>query len=252
MDLQKLIDAKDSEIVTFKFYPSNDDEEMNSVRCLKSFLSSVSPIFTIMFNKHWNTNNEIMNDPVPFNQFDNFSNFIKCITQPKSIYSLTIYSVTCCYYYAEKYQMTNFKITLLKSLPKMKEPSTVHDLTMSLKFATEHNFINLITAFNSVNLGLNKNNGLKFFNIASEHNMEGLMNQVTNYMKRQKVETSWPINLITRIAIKNREDFNGLRSEYINLQRDTSFCCKYRIGYHKRGPNCPKHDYEKVEYYMLQ
>lgn len=90
----------------------NEDEEINSVRCLKSFLSNVSPIFAAMFNKNWEKNEVIINDPVPFNQFNCFSNFIQCIIK---FDTLTCYDATSCYYYAEKYRIEHTQHNIVET-----------------------------------------------------------------------------------------------------------------------------------------
>ena len=242
MDPIKLIDAKDSDIVAFKFLTANVDEETNSVRCLKSFLSSVSPVFAAMFNEDWDKNNQVMNDTVPFDQFNHFSNFIKCIIGFESIDTLTVYSVTSCYYYAEKYQMADFKAKLLETLPKLKGPSSVDDLTKSLEFATEKDFTDLMAAIDCIKLGLDAGNGLEFFNVSFEYKMEGLVNQVVNHMKKQEVEKSWPVNLIVRIATRNREDFNGLRDKVKTLKSGHWYCRHNNGGYYTYGPGCHEHN----------
>lgn len=194
--IRKMATAEKSDIVEFKFKSQGG----KVVRCLKSFLSSKSPVFATQFNDTWNVDTVYIDDPVNFNQYKQFQKFIEVLIGLEPITWNTVYDVAELYFYADKYQVEDLKAKLITVLPKLPTTAYASDLQSGILFSKMHNFDTMLSAIDRVQIGLKPNNYVRFFCICSVYKMEKLMDKIVDYAMSLDHDNSWPPELIRRVA----------------------------------------------------
>lgn len=210
------IGASDTDLVKFKF-----KKQGKFCLCFISFLSKRSPKFEEMFNeKSWNGDTIELDDQVNFDEHFAFSLFLEALVGSIELSDIDVYRSCCIYYYAEKYQVNDLK-SKLKALPCL---LVEKNCPLTLDLATVINESNLVemkdVLDNRIKLFLTDENALDIYKTCSLCQMKNLMAQIVDYIAGMEYDSSWPPDLLLRIAKKNRKELGKTRQELEKSQQE--------------------------------
>lgn len=229
-----LMTASDSDIVTFTF----KKQEGKVVRCLKSFLVKQSKVFAAMFDEIWDIDTVQLDDYVHFDEYDTFLWFINALIGCLDLTDIAVYRSCCLYFYAEKYEIDGLKSKLISLLPLRR--TKIPELVGALQVVYKSNLIAMKDAIDStIKLDLNDDNAVCAHKVCNIWEMEKLANQALDYIVGMEYESSWPLDLVLRIAEKNRQDLNRIKQMFDGKRQVTTGCINL-CGKRNRKNECEK------------
>lgn len=211
-----LIEDDDTDLVRFTF--PNDTRK---IKCSKSMLSEISPVFEKMFSETWFNESTIkLEDTVNFDQYSTFKLFLEIIYELKEVNSLQVHEATSVYYYSEKYQVdvtTNKIQEYLNQRMKSgmsKNPFSVAELRDGLEFAETYQLGDFKKKLDKVKLDFDEENPVKFFDLAVKFQLDILKQQVIEHLKAIEPKESWSIeisNLVVKSLQKDQKEQQELK-----------------------------------------
>lgn len=198
----ELMSVPKGDIVKFRFKGQKGKE----VRCLKSFLTLCSPVFTTQFNDTWDKNAVELDDPVKFDQYERFKLFIEVLIKVKSLKDLKLDGAVCVYFYADKYQIVDLKSKIEDVVSSLNDDTLPSVLERSLEMVEEFGFDALKVAIDGVKLLIMNDLALGLYNTCKRFKMEKLTKKVVSFMSKMDYDASWPAVLLVEIAEQNRLD----------------------------------------------
>ena len=110
------------------------------------------------------------------------------------------------YFYAEKYQVDDLKTKLIRDVFFSTEDAfTSQDLQDGLFLGSEYGIPGIVNSLDEVELDLTIQNVDTFWKIAADHKMDGLMNQVAEFVSMKPIKKRWPRDMIVHIHNFNRK-----------------------------------------------
>lgn len=185
-----LLEDDESDIIRFAF--ANDTRK---IRCSKSFLSKISPVFQKMLSKTWLKESTIkLNDlAVAFDQYSTFKMFLEIAYEICDLRHLTTHQLKSAYYYAHKYEVIIAKTQIEAHLKHRvgKKPLSMAELLDGLQFAEFYQVKNLRRKLSNVKVALDEKNARQFFDLAVEFNLYALKEQVIDHLKTIEPNDTW-------------------------------------------------------------
>lgn len=200
-----LIVDDDEDVVRFKF-----PDENKQIRCHRSLLTKVSPVFNTMFtSENWNKETTIrMNDLVKFNQFFVFKLFVNILYDICSANSVTLEQATDVFFYSHKYQVNivNDKIlSFIKREIKYKTFS-LEELQRVHSFS-EFYGLDLKEKLDLMSLNLNEGNCCEHFQLADELNLTKMKQRIIEFAaKTIKPNRKWPSEFLCLVVEDLQEE----------------------------------------------
>lgn len=165
-----LIDDDETDLIRFTFPDDN-----RKIKCSKSMLSEISPVFQKMFSETWLKETTIkLEDDVTFIQYSAFKLFLEIIYELRDINSLSVDDATAIFFYSHKYQVADIKNEIQDHLNKRMEaasavtrdPLSTAELNDGLQFAEMYQLEDFKKKLDKVKLGFDDNNPVQFYDLA--------------------------------------------------------------------------------------
>ena len=115
--------------------------------------------------------------------------------------------------------MESMKTKLIKDV--MLAPNSAfspQDLEAGLYVGAKYNIPSIFFPLDNVELDLNVDNVVTFWEIAVAHKMAGLVNQVVKFLSNKPIDDQWPVDMIIRINTLNREENEQLKKKLQDKQ----------------------------------
>lgn len=223
----KVMVDEDKDIVKFVFERNGG----KIIRGLKSLLVTQSPAFKAMFKKEWYKGAIHMKDDVSFDEADIFSRFILLVSKVLKVSQLSVHVACACYFYAEKYQVTDLKSDILKQIITTRKRFTIKDITECLDIARLYELNFFKVHLYRVKLALSDENVTNFYQICSENGMDGLVKQVVTFLCHKPLNKSWPFDLINLVIEEERKKqkahVNNLTKELSQLKETSRWSSQF-------------------------
>lgn len=128
---------------------------------------------------------------------------------------LDLNEVVSVYFYADKYQIRDMKQQVEECVGNICGEVLPDDLIESLETVEKFGFSDLKTAIDKdkVELCIEDDNALQFYNICQRFNMDTLKKDVVSAMSKMDYDVSWPPELLLEIAERNRKDLSKMESK---------------------------------------
>lgn len=198
-----LIEDDDADVIRFTF-----PDDTRKIKCAKSLLSEISPVFEKMFNETWLKESIIkLEDNVTFGQYSTFKLFLEIVYELREVTSLQVDEATAVYYYSHKYQVSDITNKIQQHLNQRmesgmsKSPFSLAELTDGLEFALTYQLAKFKNKLDKVKLEFNEENPIEFFDLADKFKLESLKQQVIDHLKNIEPKESWTLQ-ISNLVIK--------------------------------------------------
>lgn len=213
-----LIEDDDTDVIRFTFA-----DDKRKIKCSKSMLSEISPVFAKMFSETWLNESIIkLEDNVTFDQYSTFKLFLELIYELRGVSSLPVYEATAVYHYSHKYQIDATTNKIQEHLnQRMKSgmsrnPFSVSELNDGLEFAETYQLEDFKQKLDNVKLDFNEENPVKFFDLAVKFEMDLLKQQVIDHLKNVEPNESWSLE-ISNLVIKSLQKEQRKQEHFLEL-----------------------------------
>lgn len=158
------------------------------------------------------------------------NSFIEVLFQFQQMHELTPDQIAQIYFYAEKHQIWDFKAKILHQ--RWSKTANVDMLTKCLDVSTKHQLDELCSKLENIRLEITGQRALDFYEICLKYKKDKLMDQVVNFLKAKDIDRPWSLDLIMRIATKNRKDFKHANAKLSGFKNKTySIYCLHGSQY---------------------
>lgn len=213
---------EDDEDDLIRFTFPDDDRK---IKCSKSMLSEISPVFKTMFNETWLKESIVkLEDDVTFHQYSIFKQFLEILYELRDVYSLKIDEATAVYFYSHKYEVIETTNKIQAHLNERmeagisKDPLSVAELNDALQFASLYGLEDFKKKLDKVKLHFNDENPVEFYNLAVEFQMDLLKEQIVQHLKIIEPKDNWTHELSNAVL-------KCLQKERINENHFVKFLC---------------------------
>ena len=197
----------DSDMVKFEF-----KDEKRKLRGHKQVLVDASPVFERMFDKNWaaSTGSVVrIADDVPFDQFETFKLFLKCLHDILVVNDLSIQETCDLYYYAHKYNVVVMEIDIRDQVSTRLDaatvkqdddycscPLTLPELANCIQLVTLHSLEGLRNQLDEVELDVTEENVFEFYETIKKHGFDSLKPQVVSVLMSMQPSDSWTVEMM--------------------------------------------------------
>lgn len=221
MDHRKLVDdlsfCDENQIVTFTF--KQPDNTIKKIRCLKSFLSDISPVMRNDFETEVRGENVVeMDDKVNFDQYEHFKVFIRTLLYLETatasipmtklsdgVESEALISLLTGYFYAEKYQIhQQYKDIYIGLLLSLKQTFSIDDLEACLELVELFSLSDIKRHLDSINLKISLKVAVRAYELCNKHGLDKQIEKILAFLEDKDISESWPMDLTTRVWNRNR------------------------------------------------